>query len=161
MLFRSDVLCTSYHPYQKVMDEHAYLCKTFLEKANGDNSLGDDDESGAIQRPFLSFSFPSFISKFNSVLTKVLRLMKFDRLTVISKVSTGLTATYLNEKEANATSDGQLLSHLIGEVSEIGLDEDGLCSLYELKTSCRKSKSASYNLPRKQAKCSKSPIVSQ
>ena len=60
--------------------------------------------------------------------------MEFDCLTVISKVSTVLTATYLDVEEANATSDGQLFSHLIGEVSEIGLDEDGLCSLYELKS---------------------------
>ena len=67
--------------------------------------------------------------------------MEFDRLTVIPKASTVLTATYLDDEEAIATSDGQLLSHLIGEVSEIDLDEDGSCSLYELKASDQKSKS--------------------
>ena len=87
--------------------------------------------------------------------------MEFDRLTVIPKVSTGLTATYLDVKEAIATSDGQLLSHLIGEVSEVGLDEDGLSSLYELKATGRKSKSTSNKASWKQAKFSKSPIVSQ
>ena len=86
--------------------------------------------------------------------------MEFDRLTVIPKVSNGLSCTYLDEEEANATTDGQLLSHLIGEVSEIGLDEDGLCSLYELKASGRKSKSPSSKC-RKRSKSSKSPIVSQ
>ena len=68
--------------------------------------------------------------------------MEFDRLTVIPKVSTVLTATYLDGEEANATSDGQFLSHFIGEVSEVGLDEDTLSSLYELKATGRKS-----NLP--------------
>ena len=53
------------------------------------------------------------------------------------------TATYLDDDEANATADGQLYSHLIGEVLEGGLDDDGLSSLYELKASSRKSKSDS------------------
>ena len=85
--------------------------------------------------------------------------MEFDRLTVIPKVSTSLSATYLDEEEANATSDGQLLSHLVGEVSEVGLDVDG--PLYELKASCRKSKSSSNKRSRKRTKSSKSHIVSQ
>ena len=107
-------------------------------------------------KSFLSFSSPLISSKLNSVginlgsnlkqiyvSTKVLRRMEFDRLTVIPKASTMFEPTYEDEEEANATSDGQLLSHLIGKVSEIGLDEDGLCSLYELKASGRKSKSSS------------------
>ena len=92
--------------------------------------------------------------------TKVLRHMEFDRLTVIPKASTVLTATYLDDEEAIAKSDGQLLSHLIGEVSGEGLDDDGLSSLYELKATSRKSKSTS-NKSRKQTKLSKSPTVSQ
>jgi hypothetical protein len=51
--------------------------------------------------------------------------MEFDRLTVIPKASTMLNTTYLDEEEANATADGQLLTNLVGEVSEVGLDEDG------------------------------------
>ena len=87
--------------------------------------------------------------------------MEFDRLTVIPKVSSGLTSTYVDEEEAIATSDGQLFTHLIGEVLEGGLDDDGLSSLYELKASSRKSKSNSNKLSQKRAKSSKSPTVSQ
>ena len=95
------------------------------------------------------------------VSTNVLRHMEFDRLTVIPKASTKLTATYEDEEEAIATSDGQLFSHLIGEVLEGGLDDDGLNSLYELKASCRKSKSTTNKASRKRAKSSKSPTVSR
>ena len=95
------------------------------------------------------------------VSTNVLRHMEFDRLTVIPKASTVLTATYEDEEEANATSDGQLLSHLVGDVSEVGLDEDGLSSLYELTATGRKSKSASNKASRRRAKFSISPIVSK
>jgi hypothetical protein len=50
-----------------------------------------------------------------------------------------LDTTYLDDEEAPATIDSHLLSHLFGEASEVGLDEDGLSSLYELKPSCLKS----------------------
>ena len=70
------------------------------------------------------------------------------------------TATYLDDEEVNATSDGQLFSHLIGEVLEGGLDDDGLSSLYELKASSRKSKYDS-NKSRQRAKVSKYSTVSQ
>ena len=122
-------------------------------------------------KSFLSFSNESIQSKLHSVgfnlgrdkpqievSTTVLRHMEFDRLTVIPKVSTRLTATYMDEEEANATSDGQLFSHLIGDVVEGGLDDDGLISLYELKAVDRKSNT---NMSRKRAKVSKSPTVSQ
>ena len=133
----------------------------------------DNHGTNLSSKSFLSFSSNSIHSKLSSVgvnlgssknqvdvSTKVLRHMEFDRLTVIPKVSTGLTATYIDEEEANATSDGQLLSHLIGEVLEGGLDDDGLSSLYELKASGRKSKSTT-NKSRKRAKLSKSPTVFQ
>jgi hypothetical protein len=125
-------------------------------------------------KSFLSFSSPGISSKLNSlgvslgssvnevsVSTRVLKHMEFDRLTVIPKASTVLDSTYLDEEEAIATSDGQLLSHLVGEVSEVGLDEDDLYSLYELMASRRKSKSSPNKKPRKRSKISKSPIVSQ
>jgi hypothetical protein len=75
--------------------------------------------------------------------------MEFDHLTVIPKASTMLDTTYLDGDEAIATTDGQLLSHLVGEVSEVGLDEDGLYSLYELKAFDWKSKFSSNKKPRK------------
>jgi hypothetical protein len=43
--------------------------------------------------------------------------------------------TELDEEEANATLDGQLLSSLVGVVSEIDLDEARLGSLFELQAS--------------------------
>ena len=67
----------------------------------------------------------------------------------------------MDEEEAIATSDGQLFSHLVGEVLEGGLDDDGLSSLYELKSSGRKSKSNSNKRSLKRSKVSKSNIVSQ
>ena len=83
----------------------------------------------------------------------VRRHMEFDRLTVIPKASAMSPATYLDEDDANATSDGQLLSHLVGEVSEVGLDVDS--PLYELKESARKSKSSSNKRSKKRSKLSK------
>ena len=98
-----------------------------------------------------------------NVSTNVLRRVEFDRLTVIPKASTKSNTVYLDEEEATATSDGQLLSHLVVAVSEVDLDEDGLSSLYELKASVRKSRSPNKKCQRsrKRAKVSKSPIVSQ
>jgi hypothetical protein len=69
--------------------------------------------------------------------------MEFDRLAIVPKASTMLESTYLDEDEEIAISDGQVLSHLVGEVSEVGLDDDRLYSLYELKASRRKSKLSS------------------
>jgi hypothetical protein len=125
-------------------------------------------------KSFLSFSSPVISSRLNglgvslgssekeiSVSTRVLKHMEFDRVTVIPKASTRLDSTYLDEDEAIATSDGQLLSHLVGEVSEVGLDEDDMYSLYELKASRRKSKSPSNKKPRKRSKIPKYPIDSQ
>ena len=133
----------------------------------------DSYDSVTFSKSFLSFSPSSISSNLNNVgiklgsdknqicvSTRVLRHMEFDRLTVIPNASTVSNSTYLDEEEANATSDDQLLSHLIGEVLEGGLDDDGLSSLYELKASGRKSKSTT-NKSRKRAKLSKSPTVSQ
>ena len=87
--------------------------------------------------------------------------MEFDRPAVIPNASTMSDTTYLDEEEANATADGQLLSHLVGVVSEVGLDEDELSSLYELKASGRKSRSSSNRKSQKPRKRAKSSIVSQ
>ena len=49
----------------------------------------------------------------------------------------------MDEEELHDTIDVQLLSHLVGDVSEGGLDEAVLSSLYDLKASDRKSKADS------------------
>jgi hypothetical protein len=147
-----------------------------LKKAMRRKAAHNLDSPGmpSSSKSFLSFSSPVISSKLNSlgiklgsnekevsVSTRVLRHMEFDCTTVIPKASTLLDSTYLDEEEANATSDGQLLSHLVGEVSEVVLDEEDFYSLLELKASRRKSKSSSNKKPRKRSKFSKSPIVSQ
>ena len=64
----------------------------------------------------------------------------------------------MDEEELHDTIDVQLLSHLVGDVSERGLDEATLSSLYDLKASGRKSKADSLKkknkTPRKKAKVS-------
>jgi hypothetical protein len=61
-------------------------------------------------------------------------------------------------------SYGQLLSHTVGEVSEVGLDDDALDSCFELQATERKSRTSSIKhnaWPNKKAKVNKSPIVSK
>jgi hypothetical protein len=90
-------------------------------------------------KSFLSFSTPTISSKLNSVGIKlrsnkkdisissnVLRHMEFERLTVISKVSTLSHTTYLDDEEVISTIDYQLLSHLISKVLAIIMDEASL-----------------------------------
>ena len=75
-----------------------------------------------------------------------------------------LVATPLDDDEVNGTIEGQLLSLLVGEVTEVGMDEDMLGSIYDLYASGQKSKSAKNKKgknPRKTAKLSKSPSVSR
>ena len=50
----------------------------------------------------------------------------------------------IDDDSENATIDGQLLSHLVGAVTEVGVDEDedGLGSFIDLYASSWKSKSA-------------------
>jgi hypothetical protein len=88
--------------------------------------------------------------------------MEVDRLTVIPKDSAFSCTSYDDDddEEAIATSDGQLLSHLIGEVSDVIMDEAKLSSLYELKASGRKS-SKHGKKPKKRAKVSPHIIVSR
>jgi hypothetical protein len=57
--------------------------------------------------------------------------------------------------------DGQLISSLVGIVSEEDLNEAMVGSLYELQASSRKSKSSLNKKPKKRVKFTKSPIVSQ
>jgi hypothetical protein len=105
---------------------------------------------------FLSFSQPRISSQLHSVgislgsnvdsisvSTKALRHMEYDRLKVIPNVLAQLDYSPLDDEEVNDTSDGQLLNHLVGDVSEVGMDDDGFSSIYELKAAARKSKSNS------------------
>jgi hypothetical protein len=97
-----------------------------------------------------------------SVSANVLRHMEYDRLTVSPKPQNFFIDTDLDEEEANATMDGQLLSSLVGVVSEIDLDEAMVGSVYELKATGRKSKSSSVkNSSKKGCRVPKSKIVSK
>jgi hypothetical protein len=142
------------------VDGASLIDEDSLVKAMRHKAAHNLDSSGTSapsrSKSFLSFTSTLLSSKLNSVgvklgnndneifvSTNVLRGMEFDRLTVIPKALTLSDTSYLDDEEANAISDGQLLSHLVGEVSEVGLDEDRLSSLFELKASGRKSKSNS------------------
>ena len=98
-----------------------------------------------------------------SISTSTLKHLEYDRLKVTPRVSSQSYVSHTDDKELHATSDGQLLSHLVGAISDVGLDEPGLSSLIELTSSGRTSKTARSkkdSKSHKRAKCSKSPIVS-
>jgi hypothetical protein len=57
--------------------------------------------------------------------------MEFDVLRLLQKSPTSQDSTQL---------DGQLLSHLVGEVLKVGLDEAGLSSMFNLKFSAKNLK---------------------
>jgi hypothetical protein len=134
------------------------------------------DCSGMTSKPssFISLSTPVLSSKLNVVGIKlgknlnevnlsanVLRHMEYDRLTVDPKLRDIVDDTELDEEEANATLDGQLLSSLVGVVSEIDLDEAKLGSLYDLRASGRKSKKSSNKKPSKKVFATRSKVVSK
>jgi len=76
----------------------------------------------------------------------VLKHMKIDRLKVSPKYPSALPnpETEEEEEEANATYDGLLLSHLVGVVTKVGLDEARPGSMFcDFTASSRKSKSHS------------------
>jgi hypothetical protein len=80
-----------------------------------------------------------------SVSANALKRMEFDRFkispTILSKHDTLLSNE--DDEEVYSVSDGQLLTHLVGEVSEVGLDDETLGSCFELKAAERKSKASS------------------
>ena len=92
--------------------------------------------------------------------------MEYDRLKVYPGASSRSVTTPLDDEEANATIDGQLLSHLVGEMTEVGMDEVELGSIYDLHASGPKSKYKSAKNKKNQkmkrsSKHPKNPIVSQ
>jgi hypothetical protein len=61
--------------------------------------------------------------------------VEFNRLKCSPLVlSTSVTSLIDDDDDVYTISGGQFLSHLVGEVLEIGLDETMLGSSYELKT---------------------------
>jgi hypothetical protein len=82
--------------------------------------------------------------------------MEYDRLTVSPKLQNIVENTGLDEEEAIAIIDGQLLSSLVGVVSEIDLEETMPDSLYDLCASGHKSKSSSTSRASKRGKVPKS-----
>jgi hypothetical protein len=122
---------------------------------------------------FISLPTPVLSSKLNAVgirlgknvdevclSANVLRRMEYDRLTVRPKPQNVAMNAESDEEEANATMDGQLLSSLVGVVSEVDFDETMPGSLYDLCASGRKSKSTSFRAS-KRGRIPKSKIVSQ
>jgi hypothetical protein len=70
-------------------------------------------------------------------------------------------SSLLDDEEAHATMDGQLLLSLVGVVSEVVLDEMELISLYDLRVSGHKSKTSAEKRSLKRPKLTKSKIVSR
>jgi hypothetical protein len=87
--------------------------------------------------------------------------MEVDQLTVTPKVSTLSNTTYIDDEEDFDTTDGQLLSQLIGDVSNVIMDKVGLSSLYELKASSRKSASCSSKKGKKPKKRAQKFLLQQ
>jgi hypothetical protein len=151
-------------------DDASATDKYSMGKAMRCKAASNLDSQGITNPPksFLSVSTPNISAKLNGVgvslgsnfndivvSTKALRHMELDRLTDTSLID--------EEEELHASNDGQLLSHLIGEVSEVDFDEAMLDSVYEFKASGRKSKSSSTKKnvgSRKNAKIIKSTIDS-
>ena len=77
------------------------------------------------------------------VSANALKHMEFDRVKVYPNASSKPMSIPLEEDEATDNVDGQLLSHLVGEVSEVDLEGSGLGSIYDLHASGRKSRNAS------------------
>jgi hypothetical protein len=61
--------------------------------------------------------------------------MEFAQLKVTLKISSKSYTSHLGEEELHATVDDQLHSHIIGEVSEVFMDEAVFNSVYDLKRS--------------------------
>ena len=155
-------------------DEDA-LAKAMRRKAS---MLGDGAGTVNSSKSFLAFSNSSISAKLSNVgvslgncdkkiavSTKALRHLEFDRLTVVPKDSCKSDQSQSDDEEMHDTIDVHLLTHLVGGVSEGGLDEATLSSLYDLKASGRKSKADSLKnknkTPRKKANVTQYPTVSQ
>ena len=72
-----------------------------------------------------------------SISTKALKHLEYDRLKVTPRVSSKSYVSHTDEEELHATFVGQVLSHFVGAVSYVGLDEPELSSLIELNYNIR------------------------
>jgi hypothetical protein len=141
-----------------------------LTKAMRRKAASNLDTPGTIKssKSFLPFSSHQIASKLNSVgvslgncekeifvSTNALKHMEFDRLKVSPICMSKSDTQPFDDEELHAV-DGQLLSHLVGDVSEINLDEVMLRSVYDLKASNRKSKEFSIEKNSKAGKKAKS-----
>jgi hypothetical protein len=130
-------------------------------------------------KSFLSFSTPQVSAKLNSVgvslgssldtisvSTKALKHLEFDRLKVTPMFGTKSTSspTNVDDDEAYAITDGQLLTQIVGEVLEVGTDDAMLGSCFELQATNRKSRASNIKRnawPNKKARVTKSATVSK
>jgi hypothetical protein len=128
-------------------------------------------------KSFLTFSTPLIASKLNnvgvslgssinsiSVSANALKLMEFDRIKLTPTISSKSDTSLTKNEDAYAISDSQLLTHLVGEVSEVGMDDGALGSCIELQAVEGKSRLSSIKRnawPNKNVKVTKSPIVSK
>jgi hypothetical protein len=94
-----------------------------------------------------------------SVSANVLRQTELDRLTVVPNVSTGHETTVVDDEEEDDILDGQLLSAIIGNISEVDLEHVELSS--DLQASERGSRSSAGKKSRRYSKNTKSKIVSR
>ena len=124
-------------------------------------------------KSFLSYSTPALSAKLSAVgvslgrndkevvlSASILKHVEYDRRRVSPSVSNKPVASPIDDDDVNTTIDGQLLSSLVGVVSEIDLDETMPGSLYDLCASGRKSKSTSSSRASKRGRVPKSKIVS-
>jgi hypothetical protein len=96
-----------------------------------------------------------------SVSANVLRQTELDRLTVVPNDSTVLESSVIDDDEEDDILDGQLLSAIIGNISEVDLEHSELSSVYDLNASTRGSRSSAGKKSRRYSKGSKSKIVSR
>ena len=84
-------------------------------------------------------------AKERSVSASVLKNVESDRYRVTAKIKKSsndhLTDSDLDEDEVDDRYDGQLLTHLVGDVSEVGLDDTRLEPFMDLTATGRRSKS--------------------
>ena len=110
------------------------------------------DSQGITSSPksFLAFFNVAIASKLNnvgvslgknekdiSISTNALKHLEYDRLKVTPRVSSKSYVSHTDEEELHATFVGQVLSHFVGAVSYVGLDEPELSSLIELNYNIR------------------------
>jgi hypothetical protein len=143
-------------------DEVSFTDKDSLAKAMRRKAVANLDFAGTSQSSKSLLAFPTqliaailnnvglSLGKGNSASTIsasafALRRMEFDRLKVthVSPRKPDFSLSNEDDEDVYAVSDGQLLSHLVSEVSEVGLDDNVLGSCFELQATERKSRTSS------------------